>query len=646
MRRSVFFLTPLIPLAVAACEDGPNQTFQPATGTLFNNGDTPASVSDASAPLTATFGGSTKTQICNGQELQQQWGAMDQSVIAPVRFMAGLDLDNGPTYPLLTVEQAELGPTYPVIGACVSEPIKQGWGAIAGATPASTDPCLTNSSPAACAKAANGGKQCGWNVIPYVVNGKPADLNANPPAPTRLCQAQNLGQGGNGGDVGGSLVAGFGNADEFEIEWAIPTHRAYYILLQQGYVGHMSWTYQTPDGTTHDYDVSIGLPVQKDGANYSITWSNGPASYAQADELYRGIASTFAPDIYDNAPPGVTLHDTGTGFVIANVGGGSGEVGMRPVSFYIVFYPNTLGAAEGVTVLEMYAFNIKYAPYSGAISDFRMLYDPANPQYAQPIATEALGNGGPNGAPIQCSFGMGDTFQNLLSNCIDVFAVSATDKGTLNDPNVIAQNKVLGDLSHDDQNYTFQVVGITQNFRPAKLDVCTPAAKTAGINCGTDIEDVIHDTDSLVADAKNSTANEFASDVRSFGAIQNDAYPPGSLLGGKACTTNADCTGRFRRPPSAILRVTRTTTRGVTAAWNHDYHGGGAIWREYSRLVQQDLNAKYVAMNGGNTASGSRGTTRRVTSRRRIAPAHRRRRRLRLPARHSAAAGASARRWR
>ncbi len=62
MRRSVFFLTALVPLAVAACEDGPNQTFQPATGTLFNNGDTPASVSDAGAPLTATFGGSTATQ--------------------------------------------------------------------------------------------------------------------------------------------------------------------------------------------------------------------------------------------------------------------------------------------------------------------------------------------------------------------------------------------------------------------------------------------------------------------------------------------------------------------------------------------------------------------------------------------------------
>src|SRR3984885_15328244 len=107
MRRSVFFLTPLLPLALAACEDGPNQTFQPATGTLFNNGDTPAAVSDAGDSLTQSFGGQTKTQICSGDQLQKEWAAMINQPLAPVRFMAGLDMANGPSFPLLTVEQAE-----------------------------------------------------------------------------------------------------------------------------------------------------------------------------------------------------------------------------------------------------------------------------------------------------------------------------------------------------------------------------------------------------------------------------------------------------------------------------------------------------------------------------------------------------------
>ncbi len=35
-------------------------------------------------------------------------------------------------------------------------------------------------------------------------------------------------------------------------------------------------------------------------------------------------------------------------------------------------------------------------------------------------------------------------------------------------------------------------------------------------------------------------------------------------------------------------------------AWNHDYHGGGAVWREYGRMTQADMNAKYVAMHGGD----------------------------------------------
>jgi hypothetical protein len=145
MRRSVYFLIPLIPLALTACEDGPNQTFVPATGTLFNNGDTPGAVTDAGDPLNSTFTGSTKTQICAGGELQQQWGAMVAQPLAPVRFMAGLDLDNGPNFPLLTIEQSELGPTFPVQNACVTQPKAKNasdgeWGATPGQAPSSTDP--------------------------------------------------------------------------------------------------------------------------------------------------------------------------------------------------------------------------------------------------------------------------------------------------------------------------------------------------------------------------------------------------------------------------------------------------------------------------------------------------------------------------
>src|SRR5262249_10696077 len=101
MRRSVFLLTPLIPL-LASCEDGPNQPFSPATGTFWNTGDSVAATTDAGDLLTSTFGGSNKQQICSGTELQQQWGVMIAQPIAPPRFMAGVDLQGGATYDGLT----------------------------------------------------------------------------------------------------------------------------------------------------------------------------------------------------------------------------------------------------------------------------------------------------------------------------------------------------------------------------------------------------------------------------------------------------------------------------------------------------------------------------------------------------------------
>ncbi len=306
------------------------------------------------------------------------------------------------------------------------------------------------------------------------------DWTSDPPAPTRLCQAQNLGQGPNGGDVGGSLVAGFGNASEVQIEWAVPTHRDYIVTLNAGYTGHMTWNYLTPsDGKVHVYDAALNLPIQKDGQNFVLDWSDPKTSAQQGDEIYRGVASTFAPDVYDNAAPGVTLVDTGTGFV-RPAGNGSYEIGMRPVSFYIVFLPTTLGATYGISIQYMYAYNIKYAPYSGAVSNFKM-YDPTSIANAQPFASALIGNGGPNGAPMPCSFGMGDTFENLLTNCIDVFQ----GKGGPNDPNVVAEAKVLGDLLP--RRPELLVPGRRHqselSSRPGSTSATRPRT-AAGLNCG------------------------------------------------------------------------------------------------------------------------------------------------------------------
>src|SRR5581483_6191182 len=125
----------------------------------------------------------------------------------------------------------------------------------------------------------------------------------------------------------------------------------------------------------HYYDWSIGHVVHKDGATYPINWGSSSQYLPEVDELYRGIAKSFAPDIFDNAAPGINCKATGTCLAVADAGDGTGRAlfGMRPVSFYMFFNPPTLPPPSGFTVNSAYLFNIKYAPYSGITSYFKLV---------------------------------------------------------------------------------------------------------------------------------------------------------------------------------------------------------------------------------------------------------------------------------
>ena len=174
--------------------------------------------------------------------------------------------------------------------------------------------------------------------------------------------------------------------------------------------------------------------------------------------------------------------------------------------------------------------------------------------------------------------------------------------------------RAYGFLVDHYEDYTFAVVGINQNFRPVKLDACNPslcggvAPNAAGVcptgtpgatNCATDIEDVVHDTDSPLQDPTNNLANTFQSDVRSFGAIQNDFAPPGSLLYGypgpafngqpvacTAATADTVCQGLVAAsvPLGACPGVCDTSPDAnngfcVAGVFCKDYHGSGPVFR-------------------------------------------------------------------
>jgi hypothetical protein len=513
-------LTPLLPLALWACEDGPNQTFAPATGTAFNAGDSPALTDEAGAPLTANYGGTTKQEICSGSQLQDEWSKMIHQPIVPPRFMAGFDLAGGDQFPGLTVESVEQGPLSPVMGA------------------------------------------------------------ANPP--DKLCQPTVEGPGGDSGDIGGSLQVHWGNNSEVQMEWAIPTHKAYLVNLNVGYLGTMEWDYTTSTddapvdakgnllgnaccnadaGSTckavdqcgkHHYVWQIGQVTTKDGQPYFIHWGagnscgKGSVCDRETNELYKGIVSQFVPDLYQNLP-NVTCIAAGNCLISPSGNDGTGAhpiVGFRPAAFYMETFNPAQSLQAGSTMWQAYVFAIKFAPYWNTATVMKM----------DAPGTYSFGFVGDKLQP--CTLSLGDSFDSLYNNCINAFSSGAATQQAL--------NKVIGNIGHDDQNFTFSLVAVAENFFPMSLSIG-----------GARQFDVIHDNETPadqngpggVNNRKDNVAGTFTYDVRASGPIVNEG---------------------FFKNPAKLLNA---------ANFAKDYHGSGAVWREWGRLMQGELAAAWAKLH-------------------------------------------------
>jgi hypothetical protein len=528
-------------LGLMACEDGPNQTYSPATGTLFNSGGTLGVTDDASAPLDGSYSAQSKAEICGGQQLQEEWSKMVQAPIAPPRFYAGLDLAGGDKFPGLTLQQAENGPL----------PLPE-----------------TTTAPS------------------YITGG-----------PDKLCQATTVGPGGNGSDcgTGTSIAVYWGNNQEVNFEYCVATQKALFVELEPGYTGHMKWSYVTPsDGNSYDYDMQIGQQIIKQRTDKSqpatkfiVHWSgtNDTAQTdADIDELYNGIVSTFAPDIFVPPAPGTNCKINGTCLILGTGNqDGTGETvfGFRPASLYFQTFNPTLPQPSGSTLGAIYTFNVKLAPYSVSNSYLTQLTCPYKDPitgttfpcpYDQSLPGPLFGSSSPtvqnipgltaNNGPISYIEGIGDkkvncllklggTYGDLVQNCVQVYNDAAT--------NTTALNKVLGNLTHDDQNFQFSVVGINQNYRPDNFD---PGESGQF--------DILSDTDLPAATA---TADDFQSDVRTYGPIMNDQYP--------------------------------YVTAAGAVVYKKDYHGMGAVMKEYQKLVQTKLAQDYVTEFAPKNADGS-----------------------------------------
>ena len=126
MRRSKSNARRLARLAVVAavasvgtlgCEDGPAQTFSPASpaATAVWNNPGGSNVSPGSKDFSYLSGGTNANVICNGPTIAKVWALMDKQPILPPVSAGGLDMagpgctpnDATCTWPGITIEQAE-----------------------------------------------------------------------------------------------------------------------------------------------------------------------------------------------------------------------------------------------------------------------------------------------------------------------------------------------------------------------------------------------------------------------------------------------------------------------------------------------------------------------------------------------------------
>src|SRR4051812_21116586 len=101
MRRSLVAVGVLAALSVAACEDGPTQTFMAApsgAGKKWNDGNSPPVSDPSKQGFGQQNGGTNKQELCTGEQLAKRWGDMVKAPIIPPRMAAGLDLAGDETW--------------------------------------------------------------------------------------------------------------------------------------------------------------------------------------------------------------------------------------------------------------------------------------------------------------------------------------------------------------------------------------------------------------------------------------------------------------------------------------------------------------------------------------------------------------------
>lgn len=272
------------------------------------------------------------------------------------------------------------------------------------------------------------------------------DIDPNKPATAGgLCQSVPQGFiGGCPSGIGTCNSNYWGNNAEVNFEWNLGTHVVDQMVLSLGYLGSM--TFKSRDGK-HTYEMKIGEVPKKDGNTFLIDWNGKPT--AQITELFNAAMFTFGPPA--GIPWDTDSADCGAdGNCLILNSGGVTIFGFRPLVIY-------MGGVSGVpqpalsTPTYFYNFFSKFEPYGNL------------PQVVKLDAEGPVASGKPRGArddTVLCTQKIGISFGDYRKNCIEVHGPA----GKPDDVDKVNLNKIKNGLTHDQEHWTANVVGVNQNF--------------------------------------------------------------------------------------------------------------------------------------------------------------------------------------
>ena len=268
---------------------------------------------------------------------------------------------------------------------------------------------------------------------------------AEQPPPKGNCQSTSAGSGGCPSGLGSCGQSYWGDNQEVSMSWNLSTHIFDQMVLNLGYTGKMTFQDRSK---TNTYTMTIGDVYRKNGQPFLVdyTGKDNAARDARLTELYNAAMVTFGPDAGVPWPPAADSLNCkkDRGCLVINDGGdGNTYFGIRPLAIYFQTPTNTPQPVLS-TPRALYNFFVKSEPYGNL------------PQVLKIDAEGPYATGKVGATQTLCTQKVGLTWGDLLANCINVTGDATADK--------LNYNKLVGGRQHDFENWSFNVVGVNQNF--------------------------------------------------------------------------------------------------------------------------------------------------------------------------------------